>query len=130
MSRELFLYKDTMIVSETDTSGKITYVNDEFCKFAEFTKDEIIGQPHNIVRHYDMPKSAFADLWRTISSGKTWKGYVKNNTKYGNYYWVHATVFPSVSADGQKRFVSVRVMARREDIHECEKLYKDLKSKE
>jgi aerotaxis receptor len=130
MGKELFLYKDTMIVSETDTKGNITYVNDEFCKYAEYTKDEIIGKPHNLVRHPDMPKAAFADLWSTIKAGKTWKGYVKNTTKFGNYYWVQATVFPSVSADGAQRFVSVRVMAHRNDVAEHERLYKELRSKE
>jgi aerotaxis receptor len=130
MGKELFLYKDTMIVSETDTKGNITYVNDEFCKYAEFTKDELIGKPHNIVRHPDMPRAAFADLWKSVSSGSTWKGFVKNTTKNGNYYWVQATVFASTTADGATRYVSVRVMANRNDIAEHEELYKQMRSKE
>jgi aerotaxis receptor len=130
MSRELFLYKDTMIVSETDTKGNITYVNDEFCKFAEYTKDELIGKPHNIVRHPDMPKAAFEDLWSHLKSGKTWKGFVKNKSKNGNFYWVHATVFSSVGADGNTRYVSVRVMPNRNDVEEHERVYKEMRLKE
>lgn len=123
---ELKLSKDTMIVSETDDKGKILYLNQEFCNFAQYTKDELIGTQHNIVRHDDMPKVAFKDLWDTIHSGKVWRGVVKNLTKNGDYYWVRATVFPSFDANGQKRFVSVRTKATEYEIKEAENLYKTL----
>jgi aerotaxis receptor len=77
-----------------------------------------------------MPRAAFADLWKSVSSGSTWKGFVKNTTKNGNYYWVQATVFASTTADGATRYVSVRVMANRNDIAEHEELYKQMRSKE
>ena len=80
---ELKLAKDTMIVSETDTKGKILYVNNELCSFAKYSKDELIGKPHNILRHPDMPGVAFKDLWETINSGHTWSGIVKNSSKDG-----------------------------------------------
>lgn len=71
MSREIELNKNTMIVSETDAKGMITYANDEFCLVAGYSKEELIGKPHNIVRHLDMPKVAFEDLWKTINTGKS-----------------------------------------------------------
>ena len=80
-SEEIKLSMDAFLLSETDEKGIIRFANDEFCKFAEYTLEELIGQPHNIVRHTDMPKAAFEDLWKTIKSGKSWKGFVKNRTK-------------------------------------------------
>ena len=85
--------------------------------------DELIGKAHNTVRHSDMPKWAFEDLWRTLKSGKTWKGIVKNITKDGGYYWVNATAFPSRNSDGTIRYVSVRVKPTKEEIEIAKKLY-------
>lgn len=126
MSRETILEKNTMIVSETDEKGIILYANSDFCTMAEYTKDELIGQPHNIIRHEDMPKVAFADLWKTIQSGKLWNGIVKNKTKNGNYYWVNATAYPSVDYNGKKRYISVRIKPTKEEIRSAEALYKTL----
>jgi aerotaxis receptor len=123
---ELKLDKETMIVSETDSKGIIKYVNEVFCTFAEFNKDEILGQPHNIVRHPDMPRAAFADLWQTIKSGKAWNGVVKNRTKHGNYYWVNATVFSSSNSNGETRYISVRTRATDKEIQDAQALYKTL----
>lgn len=127
MSQEIILDKNTMIVSETDIKGNIIYANADFCKIAEYTKDELIGRPHNIVRHNDMPKAAFEDLWKTIQNGKIWNGIVKNSTKNGNFYWVNATAFPSKDSKGQLRFISVRVKPTAEEIKNAESLYKTLK---
>ncbi|WP_418114542.1 methyl-accepting chemotaxis protein [Vibrio scophthalmi] len=97
------------LVSTTDTQGKITYANDAFCKVAGFTLDELVGQHHNIVRHQDMPKEAFADLWQHLKKGNVWRGAVKNRTKEGNYYWVDAFVSP-IYEDGRLiGYQSVRV---------------------
>jgi aerotaxis receptor len=126
MSKELILEKGTMIVSETDTKGKILYVNEDFCKFAGYNKDELIGQPHNIVRHPDMPKAAFESLWSTLKSGSIWQGIVKNKSKDGSYYWVYATVYPTVGIDGQKKLLSVRQKATAEDIADAQRLYSTL----
>jgi aerotaxis receptor len=123
---ELKLDKDTMIVSETDDRGVIKYVNEVFCTFAEYSKDEILNQPHNIVRHPDMPRAAFADLWTTVQRGDTWKGIVKNKSKNGNYYWVNATVFNSVDNHGNKRYISVRTKATDKEISDAEALYRTL----
>jgi aerotaxis receptor len=126
MSRELILDKGTMIVSETDARGNIIYVNDEFCKYAGYSKDELIGKPHNIVRHPDMPSLAFKSLWDTIKSDSVWSGIVKNRAKDGEYYWVHATVFPKVDAKGNKKIISVRQKANTSDIKEAQSLYSTL----
>lgn len=126
MSREVKLGKDTMIVSETDDKGIIIYANSDFCKIAEYTKDELIGKPHNIVRNRDMPRVAFQDLWETVRRGEVWNGIVKNNTKNGNFYWVNATAFPSIDSNGEKRYISVRIKPTEEEIKNAEALYKTL----
>lgn len=130
MSREVKLSKDTMIVSETNSKGKIVYANDDFCKIAGFTKEELIDKHHNIVRHSDMPKAAFKDLWETIQRGKTWKGIVKNRTKDGGYYWVNATAYPVTKKNGKKRLISVRVKPTKKEVEMAEKLYKKMKKEE
>jgi len=126
MNGEVKLSKETMIVSETDSKGIIIYANEDFCKIAGYTKEELIGQPHNYVRHPDMPKAAFKDLWETVQAGKIWNGIVKNKTKNGEYYWVNATAFPSKDVNGNLRYISVRVKPTDEEIKNAEELYKTL----
>ena len=126
MNRETLLDKKTIIVSETDLNGRIIYVNDDFCNICGFTKDELIGKPHNIVRHPDMPKAAFKDLWDTISRSETWNGIVKNITKDGGFYWVNATVSPTKDSDGNIHYVSVRVKPTEEEVATASALYKKL----
>ncbi|MCT7562212.1 PAS domain-containing protein [Aliarcobacter butzleri] len=130
MEKEILLDDYSFLVSETDEKGHIIFANDDFCKIAEYSVDELIGKPHNVVRHPDMPKAAFKDLWETVKSGNVWTGYVKNSTKSGNYYWVYATVFPTTIADGKKGFLSCRRKASREEIEQHIKLYKELVDKE
>ena len=120
---EKSLERNTIIVSQTNEKGEIIFANNDFCKIAGFSLDELIGKAHNTVRHSDMPKWAFEDLWKTLKSGKTWKGIVKNRTKDGGYYWVNATAFPSRGSDGTIRYVSVRVKPTKEEIEIAKKLY-------
>ena len=127
MSQEVKLSIDTMIVSETDAKGNIIFANSDFCDIAGYTIEELIGKPHNIVRHKDMPKAAFEDLWKIVKSGKPWKGFVKNATKSGDYYWVFATVFPFTSCDGSKGYISCRRIASRNEIEKYENIYKNMK---
>lgn len=126
MGKEVLLDKKTMIVSETDAKGIIIYANADFCKIAGYSKDELIGKPHNMVRHNDMPKAAFEDLWKTVQSGQIWNGIVKNKTKNGDFYWVNATAFPSRDSNGDLRFISVRVKPTNDEIKNAEALYKTL----
>lgn len=126
-SQELKLSLDSFLLSETDEKGIIRFANDEFCKFAGYTLEELVGKPHNVVRHQDMPKVAFQGLWETVKSGKPWKGFVKNKTKSGGYYWVFATVFPFISCDGSKGYISCRRMASQNEIDKYTKIYESMK---
>jgi len=123
IDQEIVLDEYAFLVSETDSKGIIQFANDDFCKIAEYTLDELIGKPHNMVRHKDMPKKAFASLWETIQSGKTWVGYVKNATKSGGYYWVFATIYPFENCEGSTGYISCRRKATIKEIEDAEKLY-------
>lgn len=124
LNKEVFLDQDTIIVSQTDEKGIVIFVNADFCKIAGYSLEELVGKQHNVVRHQDMPKWAFEDLWKTVKAGKIWKGIVKNKTKDGGFYWVNATVFPSRDVDGTIRYISVRVKPTQEEIENAENLYK------
>ena len=105
---EILLDKNTMITSMTDANGVILSANEDFCKIAGYSLDELIGKPHNYIRHSDMPKAAFKDLWETIQAGKVWHGIVKNRTKNGGCYWVFATAYHITLPNGQRGYISVR----------------------
>ena len=130
MEKETILDEYAFLVSETDEKGFIRFANNDFCKIAEYSLSELMEKPHNMVRHSDMPKIAFKDLWDTVKTGNIWTGYVKNATKSGGYYWVFATVYPFESHDGTKGYLSCRKKASKQEIEIHEKLYKELKSKE
>jgi aerotaxis receptor len=128
MAGEYILQESDFLVSQTDEKGKILFANEDFCKIAGYTINELIGKPHSIVRHPDMPKAAFKDLWDTVQSGKIWTGYVKNATKDGGFYWVYATVYPNIACEnGKCGFLSCRRKPSREEIAEAEQLYKTLR---
>lgn len=115
-----------LIVSRTDTEGRITHANQAFVDMSGYSEEELLGQPHSILRHPDMPPAAFKDLWETIESGKKWHGYVKNLRKDGAYYWVHAVAIPNVRQGKIIGFSSIRRKPSRSKIEECEKLYPTL----
>ena len=121
--REVFLPEGETIVSRTDTVGRITFVNKAFTDISGFTAEELIGQPHNIVRHPEMPKEGFADLWKTIKAGRPWEGLVKNRTKLGDYYWVQANVTPVVEGGQVKGYLSIRVRPSRDKVAAAEAAY-------
>ena len=123
---EMLLDETSLLVSETDARGVIVYADETFVKYSEYTLEELIGKSHNIIRHPDMPKEAFKELWSNVKSGKVWQGFVKNRTKSGKFYWVYATVFPF----GKDHYLSVRKMASREEIARYESLYREMKAKE
>ena len=115
-NNEVMLTERSMIVSKTDTKGIITYVNKDFLDISGFTEAELIGQPHNIVRHPDMPSEAFADLWKYLREGKPWSGFVKNRCKNGDYYWVFANATPIMENNTVVGYMSVRTMPTREQV--------------
>jgi len=110
------------IVSKTDKHGKITYVNDKFCSISGYSKEELVGQAHNIVRHEDMPRNAFKNMWRTILDKRPWYGIVKNKKKDGGYYIVEVTINPILNQEGEvEEFIAIR-----NDITDVIKLHEDL----
>ena len=98
---EVFFDSGDIIVSKTDLVGRITYANKTFCDIAGYSQRELLGQPHSIIRHPDMPRSVFKLLWDAIEAGREIFAYVKNLTKRGDYYWVFAHVTPTFSVDGK-----------------------------
>ncbi len=124
---ERILQDEDVIVSKTDTKGIITYVNKTFCEVSGFSEEELIGAPHNIVRHPDMPPAAFKDLWGTIQAGKSWKGYVKNRCKNGDHYWVEANANPIFENGRITGYMSLRTKPAREAVEFCENLYRKLR---
>jgi len=115
-----------LIVSRTDKKGIITHVNQSFIDMSGYTEEELIGAPHSILRHPDMPPAAFKDLWDTCGKGEKWQGYVKNLRKDGGYYWVKATAIPNVREGEVVGFTSVRRKPSRKKVEECIALYPTL----
>ena len=120
---EIMLTEHNFLVSTTDKKGIIIFANEDFCKIAGYKVEDLVGKNHNIVRHPDMPKAAFADLWQTVQSGRVWTGFVKNAHQNGSdYYWVYATVYPM-----RDWYMSCRRMATRDEIAEAEALYRTMR---
>ena len=126
LNKETMLDDNSFLVSETDSKGFIIFANDEFCRIAEYSLDELMGQNHNIVRHKEMPKVAFKTLWETIEAGKTWQGFVKNATKSGGFYWVFSTIYPFKNENGEQCYLSCRRKISREDVQKYGELYKTM----
>ena len=121
---EVQLKDDTMIVSRTNLKGIIEYINRDFIDISGFTEAELIGSPHNIVRHPDMPEQAFADFWATLKGGIPWTGMVKNRCKNGDHYWVEANATPVRQGGQLVGFMSVRRKATREQVEAAESAYR------
>ncbi len=116
------------IVSKTDLKGRITYINRPFIEISGFSEEELLGQSHNIVRHPDMPPEAYHDLWRTLQSGKPWRGMVKNRCKNGDYYWVEANANP-IWENGQiTGYMSLRTRPSAAQVQEAESLYRRIRN--
>lgn len=124
--REVVLKDTTIINSKTDLKGIITYVNTDFQLISGYTEKELLGQPHNLIRHPDMPEIAFKGLWDTLESGSPWKGIVKNRAKSGDFYWVDATVTTLYENGKPVGYISVRTKATMEQIHSAETLYRQI----
>ena len=111
------------IVTKTDLQGRITYANESFITISGYTREELIGANHHVVRHPHMPPAAFADMWRTIRADQPWRGLVKNRAKNGDYYWVEAYVTPILEHGATAGYMSVRNQPARAAIDAAEKLY-------
>ena len=120
------LADDTTLMSTTDLQSYITHANDTFVQVSGYTLQELQGQPHNMVRHPDMPKAAFADMWFTLKKGEPWSGIVKNRRKNGDHYWVRANAVPMVREGKISGYMSIRTRATDEEIAAVEPLYKAL----
>lgn len=118
------MHDDTLIVSKTDAKGRITFVNDQFIMVSGFTEQELLGQPHNIVRHPDMPPEAYEDLWTTLKAGKPWAGAVKNRRKDGGYYWVLASATPIWEGSQIAGYMSIRSRLPQDQRDEAERVYR------
>ena len=114
--REFDFPADATLMSTTDTRGVITYANAAFIAISGFEREELMGQPHNIVRHPDMPREAFADLWATLKAGRSWTGLVKNRRRNGDHYWVRANVTPVTRGGQVSGYMSVRTKPTRAEI--------------
>ena len=127
--KEVVLAPDALIVSKTDLKGRITYLNRDFIEISGFTEAELIGEPHNIVRHPDMPAEAFEDMWRTLKQNRPWTGYVKNRCKNGDYYWVLANAAPIVEKGQTTGYISVRRKPSAEMVKAHEEVYRRFREK-
>lgn len=115
-----------LIVSRTDLDGIITHCNEAFVEISGYTRDELIGQPQCILRHPDIPRAMYKDLWDTLQAGRKWHGYLKNLCKDGSHYWVYATAVPNLRNGEAIGYSSVRREPSRRKIAEAETQYKKM----
>jgi len=119
-----------LIVSRTDLRGVITHANEAFIELSGYTKEELIGAPHCVLRHPDMPRRVFGELWQTLSAGKKWGGYIKNLRKDGAHYWVYASVVPNIRSGAIVGYTSVRRQPSRSRLEEVIPMYRRLIAEE
>ena len=123
-------FEKGLIISTTDLKGNITYANRKFCEISGYTKDELIGNNHNIIRHPDMPKAVFQKIWDTIQAGKEWTGIIKNLRKDGKYYWVYSHIAPIMTNGDISGYTAARRPAEAAEVEETIPVYQDLLQKE
>lgn len=118
---------DANILSTTNPKGQITHINDEFVEISGYSREELINQPHNIIRHPDMPRAAYEEMWSRLRDGQTWLGAVKNRCKNGDHYWVRAYAIPVLGKNGEvQELQSIRSQLEPEAQARAEKLYANL----
>jgi methyl-accepting chemotaxis protein/aerotaxis receptor len=127
-NREVLMGDGDILVSGTDTGGKLKFANQSFIDISGFTEEQLIGSPHNVVRHPDMPKDAFANLWETIKAGLPWQGLVKNRAKNGDHYWVRANVTPTIEDGNITGYISIRTKPSEQEKKNAESIYADLRT--
>ena len=127
-NQEYVLLDHETIVSKTDLQSHITYVNDDFLRISGYSAEELMGQPHNMVRHPDMPEEAFADMWRSLKAGKAWTGLVKNRCKNGDHYWVEANAAPLIENNQIVGYTSIRGKPSRDQVQATDDAYRSIKA--
>ena len=124
---EEVMFDGRSLISETDLNGVITFVNRKFVEMTGYSKEEAVGQPHNMLRHPDMPKAAFEGMWKVIKSGQVWDGYVKNLRKDGKYYWVIVHIVPKTDDNGEIiGYIASRKVPERIDIERVSLQYSEM----
>ena len=128
---EIHIFEDSLLITETDTKGIITYANRRFCKISGYSKEELIGMPHYITRHPDMPVGLFHGMWKIISEKKVWRGYVKSLAKGGKYYWTLMYVQVKLDENGNViGYTATRRKAYDNSVKEAEERYKERQGKQ
>ena len=128
---EEVLFEGGVMITETDLKGRMTYVNRKFVNMSAYDKTELVGKPHSIMRHPDMPKCLFKNMWETLKKGETWKGYVKNLRKDGKFYWVIVYVSCKYDDEGELvGYIAARKVAEEGAVAEMKEKYKELITKE
>ena len=128
-NNEIVMNNGSILVTRTDLQGKILYANDEFLKISGYSRHEIIGKDHNIIRHPDMPPELFEDLWKTLKAMGPWAGVIKNRSKSGDFYWVHANIIPQFEKGKLVGYLSVRYEPKKAELELSQALYRDIKNK-
>jgi len=122
-----YIFEGRAIISQTDLKGVITFANRQFCNVSGYKADELVGQPHNIIRHPDMPRATFEQMWKTIKSGQSWNGLVKNLRKDGLYYWVETEILPIIDDNDEiTGYIAARKATSKKNIQESTELYKKM----
>ncbi|MES1950450.1 methyl-accepting chemotaxis sensory transducer with Pas/Pac sensor [Salinisphaera sp. S4-8] len=129
-SNEYVIGEQQYLISQTDLDSHIVFANPAFIEASGFEWDELVGEPHNLIRHPDIPPEAFANFWETIRAGKTWTGIVKNRRKNGDFYWVHATVMPIIQQGRAVGYASVRRGATQAEKDQATRVYTRLRAGE
>ncbi|WP_001230751.1 methyl-accepting chemotaxis protein [Leptospira interrogans] len=127
-SQEITIPINSVLISRTDMKGRISYVSQDFANISGFSEEEMLGEPHNLIRHPDVPSEIFREMWETIQDGNPWSGIIKNRAKSGDYYWVDATVTPVMNEGVISGYMSVRKKATENQIRRAEILFSQLKN--
>ena len=124
---EEYVFDGSIIISQSDLLGNITYANRKFCEVSGFSVDELVGNSHSIIRHPEMPQAVFEKMWNTISAGHTWNGIIKNMRKDGRYYWVSTEILPIEDDDRNViGYIASRKPASEKSVEEAEITYKKM----
>ncbi|SBS27029.1 Aerotaxis receptor [Marinomonas aquimarina] len=128
LEKEVVLKDDDLIVSKTDKKGKITYANRSFMQVSGYSEQMLLGEPHNLIRHSDMPRGAFRLMWKMLQNGEEFFAFVKNRCLDGSYYWVFANVTADLDEHGEAQgYFSVRRKPPRSALPTCEELYRNMR---